>query len=59
MRSKEEGLEAKMEVLESQKVLISSVSTGIDKLGMADLKAIHDEIEKTLARKPGAAAKRK
>ena len=59
MRSKEEGLETKMEVLESQKVFISSVSTGIDKLGMADLKAIRAEIEKTLARKPEAAAKGK
>ena len=59
MRSKEEGLEARMEVLESQKVFISSVSTGIDKLGMADLKAIRAEIEKALARKPEAAAKGK
>ena len=59
MRSKEEGIEAKLAMFESQKVFISSVSTGIDKLGMADLKAIRDEIEKTLARKPEAAAKRK
>ena len=59
MRSKEDGIEAKMAMFESQKVFISSVSTGIDKLGMADLDAIRGEIEKTLARQPEATAKRK
>ena len=59
MRSKESELESEIAVLESRKVLISSVSSGIDKLGMADLKAVRAEIEKALAKKPEAAAKRK
>jgi hypothetical protein len=59
MRSKEAKLESEMATLASQKVFISSVSSGIDKLGMADLKAVRAEIEKALAKKPEAAAKRK
>ena len=59
MRSKESELESEIAALESRKVLISSVSSGIDKLGMADLKAVRAEIEKALAKKPEAAAKRK
>ena len=54
MRLKEEGLESKMTMLESQKAFIASVSTGIDKLGMKDLEAIRAEIEKALALKPEA-----
>ena len=59
MCAKEEGLKSKMAMFESQKVFISSVSTGIDKLGMADLKEIRSEIEKVLANKPKAAVKGK
>jgi len=59
MCAKEDELESKMAMLESQKVFISSVSTGIDKLGMADLKKIRSEIEKTLACKPKASVKGK
>lgn len=51
MRRKEAELVERKALLESQKSLISSVSTGLEKLGMADLKEIRAEIEKALARK--------
>ena len=59
MSVKEDELESKKVMLESQKVFISSVSTGIDKLGMDDLKNIRAEIEKTLAQKPEVSVKGK
>jgi hypothetical protein len=59
MCAKESELESKMAIFESQKVFISSVSVGIDKLGLTDLKEIRSESEKVLAKKPKAAVKGK